>query len=269
MTARIAALSRHPVKGFSPEPLEAAALEAGRGFPGDRLFAVENGPSGFDPAAPEHQPKIKYLQTMRDPELWRFGARFDPVSGVLSLSRDGAPLAAGEAGTPAGRRVLEAALETALQGRTRGPLRLLAAPGWQFMDSRSGFVSLIGSASIADLGVRTERALDARRFRANVIVDGLAPWAEFDLVGRRIRLGGAVLKVTKRIDRCRAIDADPERFRHDGDLVGALERGYGHHDCGVYASIESGGRIALGDTLSVLPDLDGEPPLGRDQLGFG
>ncbi len=34
------------------------------------MFAVENtGPSGFNPAAPEHQPKIKYLMLMRNEAL--------------------------------------------------------------------------------------------------------------------------------------------------------------------------------------------------------
>jgi uncharacterized protein YcbX len=60
MAARIASLYRYPVKGLSPEPLARAALTPGDYFPGDRLFAVENGPSCFDPAAPAHQPKIKF-----------------------------------------------------------------------------------------------------------------------------------------------------------------------------------------------------------------
>jgi uncharacterized protein YcbX len=49
MQARITSLYRHPVKGFTPERLERAELVAGRCFPCDRLYAVEDGPSGFDP----------------------------------------------------------------------------------------------------------------------------------------------------------------------------------------------------------------------------
>ena len=69
MNARISALYRYPVKGLSPEPLARATLTAGEYFPGDRLFAVENGPSGFDAAAPQHQPKIKFLMLMRNERL--------------------------------------------------------------------------------------------------------------------------------------------------------------------------------------------------------
>src|SRR5690606_34992030 len=60
MTGHIAALYRHPVKGFPPERLGQADLTAGERFPCDRLYAVENGPSGFDPAAPGHISKQKF-----------------------------------------------------------------------------------------------------------------------------------------------------------------------------------------------------------------
>ena len=49
MTATIAALFRHPIKGFTPEKVKLAQLVAGEAFPGDRLYALEDGPSGFDP----------------------------------------------------------------------------------------------------------------------------------------------------------------------------------------------------------------------------
>ena len=60
MTGHIAALYRHPVKGFTPERLSHAELTAGGPFPCDRLYAVENGPSGFDPCAPGLIPKQKF-----------------------------------------------------------------------------------------------------------------------------------------------------------------------------------------------------------------
>ena len=48
-TAQIAGLYRYPVKGLSPEPLSSVLLEIGQTFPADRRYAIENGPSGFDP----------------------------------------------------------------------------------------------------------------------------------------------------------------------------------------------------------------------------
>jgi uncharacterized protein YcbX len=50
--ARIQAIYRYPVKGLSAEPLPRTALTTGETVPGDRFYAIENGLSGFDPAAP-------------------------------------------------------------------------------------------------------------------------------------------------------------------------------------------------------------------------
>ena len=73
MTAliHVSALYRYPVKGLSPEPVARAELETSGFFPGDRLYAIENGPSGFNAVAPRHQPKTKYLMFMRDEALAR------------------------------------------------------------------------------------------------------------------------------------------------------------------------------------------------------
>ncbi len=78
MSIRIVDLHRYPVKGLSPEKLDRAILSKGDYFPGDRLFAVENGPAGFDPDKPEHQPKIKFLMLMRNEKS---RAPHQPLSG--------------------------------------------------------------------------------------------------------------------------------------------------------------------------------------------
>ena len=50
--AIIHSIYRYPVKGLSPEALPRIALAPGETVPGDRLYAIENGPSGFDLSAP-------------------------------------------------------------------------------------------------------------------------------------------------------------------------------------------------------------------------
>ena len=104
---RIASLYRYPVKGLSPERLDRADLTAGGYFPGDRLFAIENGPSGFDPASPTHQPKIKFLMLMRDDELARLRTRYDDATGTLVIEDGGREAARGDLLTEAGRGTIE------------------------------------------------------------------------------------------------------------------------------------------------------------------
>jgi uncharacterized protein len=250
--ATVAALYRYPVKGLTPEPRESAALKADAHFPGDRLFAVENGPSGFDPSAAEHLPKIKFLMLMRNERLAKLRTRYDDATGVLSISLGGNIAASGDLATAEGRAAIETFLARHCADDLRGPPRVLAGPpGFRFMDSKSGFMSIIDRASVAAIAAAAGRAsLDALRFRANVYVDGLGAWGEFDLIGRRMRLGDAVVEITKRIDRCAATDVDPSLGIRDLRMVELLERSFGHHDCGVYARVINDGVVKPGSAFA-------------------
>ena len=77
-------------------------------------------------------------------------------------------------------------------------------------------------------------------------MDGLAPWEEFDWIGKTVRVGGTVLKVHERIERCLHTAANPKTGARDADTLGALRDGWDHQDFGVYAEVIEGGEIALG-----------------------
>lgn len=259
---RIASLYRYPVKGLSPERVARAALASGAYFPGDRIFAVENGPSGFDPAAPVHQPKIKYLMLMKQESLARLATRYDDATGELVIRESGREVARGDLATPAGRLGIEAYFRRYLPGELRGPPKVLTAPeGHRFTDSRSGYVSLINLASVADLENPVGAPVDPLRFRGNIHLEGLKPWAEFDLVGRVLTApGGLRLKVTKRIERCAATNVDPGTGLRDLQIPKTLMQTYGHFDCGVYAEVVSDGTVAEGERLAVETERQTELP---------
>src|SRR2546425_12294071 len=90
MNAAIAALFRHPIKGFTPEKLNHVQLTAGAAFPGDRLFAVEDGPCGFDPAAPGWIPKQRFTVLAKIAQVAKARTSYDEASGVLRATADGA-----------------------------------------------------------------------------------------------------------------------------------------------------------------------------------
>ncbi|MEW6255909.1 MAG: MOSC domain-containing protein [Pseudomonadota bacterium] len=251
--ARLVALYRYPVKGFSPEPMQSVDLEAGRFFPGDRLYAVENGPSGFDPAAPAYVEKTAFLVLMRHARLAALKTRFDPETTLFTLALDGAEVARGQLSTAEGRAAIEAYLSTYMGKEQRGPLKVLEAPqGHRFTDSlRSGFVSLLNLASVRDLESSMGAALDPLRFRMNLHLDGLARGAELELAGKEITIGPVRLKVLKRTERCAATNVDPETGVRDVNVVKGLHQAYGHTDCGIYAKVVQGGRIAPGDAVQI------------------
>ena len=254
MILRIASLYRYPVKGLSPERLDRADLTAGGYFPGDRLFAIENGPSGFDPAVPTHQPKIKFLMLMRDDALARLRTRYDDATGTLVIEDGGREAARGDLLTEAGRGAIETFFRQHMAESLRGAPKVLAAPekDFRFTDSRRGFVSIINRASVAAIENMVGVPVDPLRFRGNVYVDGMAPWAEFDLIGQLLEADSGVrLKVTARIERCAATNVDPDTGFRDLDLPNTLQRRLGHADCGVYAEVLKGGAVHAGERLTV------------------
>ncbi len=248
----IDALYRYPVKGLSPQKLECAKLESNGYFPGDRLFALENGPSGFDADAPVHQPKIKFLMLMRNARLASLETRYDDASGILTIASQGKEIAKGDLGTGAGRAAIERFFDDFCAGELRGAVRLIKAPqNFRFTDSKSGFVSLGNLASIRAIGAEIGRTVDPLRIRANVYLDGLEAWGEFALVGKQLCIGNARLKVLKKIDRCAATGVAPGGGQRDMDVVQTLRSGWGHIDCGVYAKIVQGGTLRPGDGVTI------------------
>jgi uncharacterized protein len=250
---RLAALYRYPVKGLSPERLPGVTLTAGQYFPGDRMFAIENGPAGFDPANPEHQPKIKFLMLMRHEALAGLKTHYIDETGELVINLEGREVARGNLATGEGRAAITTFIKSFMPESLRGEPQVLDAPdGFRFTDSRSGFVSLINLASVADLAKKMDAAIDPLRFRGNLHVEGLAPWQEFDLVGKMLEgPSGLRLEVIKRIERCAATGVDPETGKRDLPIVRALMQAYDHFDCGIYCRIIAGGTLAEGEQLGV------------------
>lgn len=251
MEARIVSLYRHPVKGFTPERLARADLEAGACFPCDRLYAVEDGPSGFDPQAPAHISKMKFTVLAKIPAVARARTAFDEASGVLTARAEGVADFAGDLRAAAGRAGFAAWLAVLLGDEAPGPLKVIEGPGaHRFMDSRSGYVSIVNLASVRDLSDKIGRALDPLRFRANLYVDGWPAWAENDLTGQTLSLGAARAEVLKPIVRCAATHVDPISAERDVDLVKALFDHYGHMFCGIYLNVTQGGAVREGDTVA-------------------
>jgi len=249
----INALYRYPVKGLSGESLPRATLQAGAYFPGDRLFAIENGPSGFDEAAPEHQPKIKFLMLMRNARLAKLETRFDEATQNLTIWRDGKPVTRGDLSTPLGCSIIEQFFAAFMQDELRGAPKLLTAPEkFRFTDSKSGFISLINLASVRDLGRVLGTDIDPLRFRGNILIDGLEPWQEFDFIGKTLKIGEAELEVTKRIDRCAATNVNPADATRDLNIPNTLMRAFGHVDCGIYARVTKTGDIQPQDKIEPL-----------------
>jgi len=249
--ARIASIYRYPVKGLSPERLAATALDVRQTVAADRLYAIENGPSGFDPAAPAYFPKQRFLMLMRNERLAALDTRFDEASHRLVVRHDGEAVH-GDLRTTDGRRAIEDFFAAFCADELRGPPKILHAPGHSFSDVARKVVSIINLASVAAVGALVGAPVDPLRFRANVYVDGWPAWSELERVGEVLAIGPqARLKVVKRIERCAATNVEPGTGVRDLSIPHSLLRALGHTDCGIYAEVIAPGPIAPGDRVAV------------------
>lgn len=250
MTSIISAIYRHPVKGLTPEEREQVILSPSQAIPNDRRFALALGTTRVDGTVSEWMAKSNYLMLMRDERMAQLQTEFDDETDTLTVFRGGRQVARGNLTQKIGRTVIEDFFQAFMKEESRGRPKLVeAAEGHALSDHDSPVISIINLASLKDMARVLGTAPDARRFRGNFIIEGMEPWAEFDLVGWRVKAGEAILEVTERIDRCGATNVDPDTAERDLNIPKALMRGYGHIECGIFARVIEGGTVRKGDPL--------------------
>ena len=257
---RLEHIYRHPVKGLTPEALERTRLQAGAGVPFDRCCGFTSGNLPDPPVAGGWVPARTFIQLTVYPELARFRTRLDEESRAFTLSApDGQSV---EVGLDDGRG---SAAANALIARhfAAGPhgapvLHVQTRPRghWDFADSG---ISILNLASLRALEAASGVTIDARRFRANLHIDGLEPWAEFGFMGGRYRFGQAVIDVVRPAMRCAATAADPDSGDTGLNVPGMLRQATGHLFFAVYGRVVEGGEISRGDRIERIADMPTPP----------
>jgi uncharacterized protein YcbX len=244
--ARVSHLWRHPIKGHGVEAMPELALAAGATVPWDRVWAIAHEAARVAPGSRDWVPCVNFSRGAKSPELMAIRARVDEAAGTVTLTHPRREEITVNPDLPEdAERLVAWVTPLADPGRARPTFVVRAVRG--MTDSDWPSVSVLNRASLAALGERLGRPLAMERFRGNVWLEGLEPFAEFDLVGRDLRVGSAVLRVRERITRCKATTVDPDTGVSDADTLGGLQGGWGHQDFGVYAEVVEGGRVAVGD----------------------
>ena len=253
-TATVRAIYRYPIKGLSPQTLEQTRLTPGQTIPADRLYAIENGPIGFDQAAPAYFPKQRFLMLMRNERLAALRTEFDEATHTLTIRWQGADAARGDLRTPQGRAAIESFFARYCADELRGPPRILHGAGHSFSDVAKKVVSIINLASVASVEEAVGLPVNPLRFRGNLYVSGWPAWREFDFLDQTVSIGKtARVKIVKRIQRCAATDVDPETGIRDLTIPRTLLDNFDHTDCGVYAEVIAPGAIVSGDAIAPIP----------------
>lgn len=137
------------------------------------------------------------------------------------------------------------------------PLRLVATPNGVDR-GREGAASVVSGASLRRLAEEAGSAsVDPRRFRMLIQIDGVAAHEEDLWVGRRVRVGEALLRIHGHVGRCLITSRDPETAATDLptlDVLRAYRSVEGSTEplpFGVYGAVLEGGTVRLGDPLAV------------------
>ncbi|MFO1208503.1 MAG: MOSC domain-containing protein [Amaricoccus sp.] len=248
---RVRALWRHPIKGHGVEAVAETTLAAGRTMPWDRVWAIAHEAAKVAPGATAWAQCVNFGRGAKSPELMAIRAEVDEDRGRVRLTHPRRPAIEVDPDDPADAARLVGWV-TPLSNPSRPAPAFVVRGDVGMTDSPFPSISILNTASLAVLGDRLGKRLAMERFRGNVWLDGLAPFGEFDLVGRGLRLGGAVLVVRERITRCVATTVDPDTGVSDVDTLAGLDAGWGHKDFGVYAEVTEGGHVAVGDSAAPL-----------------
>lgn len=253
----ITGLFRYPIKGLSPEPLTAMALSAVHGLHLDRTYALALGTTVFDPEAPEPLDKGYFLMLRTNEALAALRTHLDPVTHHLTIAHVDRPTFRADLTTPEGRTATEAFFADYLGAATRGHPRLVRAEGHKFTDASvlspvmMRAISVINLASVRALEAASGQTIDPLRFRGNIHLDGLEPWAELTWVDRLVQVGPVRFRGLARTPRCAAVNVNPVTARRDTNLPKAIRQYFGHVDLGVYLEVVQDGELRIGDAVTL------------------
>ena len=156
-------------------------------------------------------------------------------------------------------RVVEGPWSEAISDFAGRTLRLVRPPGPAPDRMRGGAATLLGTASLEAMArVLGIDEVDGRRFRMNFGIDGLEKHEEDDWLGRRVRLGDAIVVPQGNVGRCAVTTQNPETGKPDLNTLKALAAYRGELESteplpfGVHAAVAEAGRVKLGDPVEPL-----------------
>lgn len=178
------------------------------------------------------------------------------VSGPVAL---GEPLRARFFSRMMGGHVVEGPFGAALSELCGQPLRLVQGERTAVDRGAGAGVSLISRGSLARLAAEAGAdAVDGRRFRMLVEVDGIGAHEEDAWVGRRVRVGTAEVRFDGHVGRCLVTNRDPDTGESDFPTLDTL-LDYRHGldttepvAFGVYGAVVAPGEVAVGDAVELL-----------------
>ena len=248
----VSEISLTPVKGFALEHLSEVELGAD-GVETDRRFFLVDGEGQRLRSSVTAWPIA--VGGRYDPQLERLAMTFPDGTRLEASAVAGGDRVVGEfEGRNVPARVVEGPWDEPLSELAGHPVRLARPERGSYL---SAPVSIVSQASVARLGEVAGDSVDGRRFRMLFTVGSCRPHEEDEWLGRRVRVGDAVVRVTAPVPRCAATTRDPDTGQRDLDTLRLIkayrgQAGDGSILFGVLGRVEQAGRVRVGDGVEPL-----------------
>lgn len=143
-----------------------------------------------------------------------------------------------------------------LEKNLNEPIFLLKNRNYPFFDTShsqniSNTISLVNINSINDFENRIKTKIEYQRFRANIYVDGIEPWAERKWINSIIKINKIQFRVVNHIGRCSATNLKPNSDNSTINLPLSLKNLYNHSDMGIYLKPLNSGEINIDDEVII------------------
>ena len=249
---QVSRLSIAPVKGLGLG--HPGQVSLGRsGVPGDRRFylvdsdgrLVNNKTCG----------ELLQVRPTLDDDAGRLALRFPDDTVVDGDVMLGAAVETSFYGRPVAGRLVDGPWSEALSEHAGRPLRLVRTDEPGAGIDRTHVVSLISDGALRALGRRAGvEAVDGRRFRMTIELEGCEEHEEDEWIGGEVEVGEARIRITGPVGRCVVTTRNPDTGVSDLDTLRALA-GYRSiregksHGCGVCGDVLVEGTVRAGDSL--------------------
>jgi uncharacterized protein YcbX len=275
----VTGLWRYPVKSMAGERVDSVALTA-RGIPGDRGWAIydesRNGISGgkrlpalrtcgarymVEPVPGEASPPAEIalpdgtrVHSDTSEAATRLGTLLGRPVTLRALGPSGSasePRLTMEGETPETVRALNGLLpgEPMPDFTAFAPEKLRLLRQGNYFDAYP--IHLLTRTTLQTLTrLAPESMWDERRFRPNLLVDAVAVdgYPEMEWIGRRLRVGTAVIEVVTGCPRCVMVTQAADEVPQDHRVMRTLVRET-KHIAGVYARVLIEGEVRPGDDV--------------------
>jgi uncharacterized protein YcbX len=262
MSATISSINYCPVKSVSFQSIDKCEIKKDIGIVGDRIFAfakdlAQDKAQLFEKSPEERKGKWNKILTLKNsPILNKYN--FSYKNNSLTLTFKDKEILTIDINDLSDRQLLSNKIME-LENSLKEPIVLMKNEEFPFFDTSISnkvdfinSVSLLNIQSINDFQKKIDRKIEMSRFRGNICIDGIKPWAEREWIGKIIKINNISFKVEKNIPRCVAINLKPTTDDNSLNLLQLLKKNYNHYEMGIYLTALDDGEINLGEKVEII-----------------